>query len=189
MACPVLVFRSEVHSPFPCDRSQLLVQNPPHWQFHSTSTAFPVRYLNCLNSSEEGPSTPASDQDEDCREAEVTACTLASDIKQRTALYKARTDTLTESSGRIIGCRRGGMIVDSLSLCYRNELILAPMVRVGTLPMRLLALDYGADIVYCEDNFLLSTLKKNETSKIAISMGLQPAFSSLISEGTTCWEL
>lgn len=40
--------------------------------------------------------------------------------------------------------------MDSLSLCYRNELILAPMVRVGTLPMRLLALDYGADIVYCE---------------------------------------
>uniref|UniRef100_A0A8C5FHW7 Dihydrouridine synthase 2 n=1 Tax=Gadus morhua TaxID=8049 RepID=A0A8C5FHW7_GADMO len=28
---------------------------------------------------------------------------------------------------------------------------LAPMVRVGTLPMRLLALDYGADIVYCEE--------------------------------------
>uniref|UniRef100_A0A2K5CNQ8 Dihydrouridine synthase 2 n=1 Tax=Aotus nancymaae TaxID=37293 RepID=A0A2K5CNQ8_AOTNA len=42
------------------------------------------------------------------------------------------------------------MIVNSLSLCYHNKLILAPMVRVGTLPMRLLALDYGADIVYCE---------------------------------------
>ncbi|XP_078067039.1 tRNA-dihydrouridine(20) synthase [NAD(P)+]-like isoform X2 [Mustelus asterias] len=36
-------------------------------------------------------------------------------------------------------------------LCYRNKMILAPMVRVGTLPMRLLALDYGADIVYCEE--------------------------------------
>jgi len=33
---------------------------------------------------------------------------------------------------------------------YRNKLILAPMVRIGTLPLRLLALDYGADIVYCE---------------------------------------
>ncbi|KAB0382915.1 hypothetical protein FD755_004832, partial [Muntiacus reevesi] len=43
------------------------------------------------------------------------------------------------------------MIVNSLSLCYHNKLILAPMVRVGTLPMRLLALDYGADIVYCEE--------------------------------------
>lgn len=35
-------------------------------------------------------------------------------------------------------------------LCFRNITALAPMVRVGTLPMRLLALDYGADIVYCE---------------------------------------
>lgn len=34
---------------------------------------------------------------------------------------------------------------------YSNKLILAPMVRVGTLPMRLLALRYGADIVYGEE--------------------------------------
>ena len=33
---------------------------------------------------------------------------------------------------------------------YTNQLILAPMVRIGTLPMRLLALRYGADLVYCE---------------------------------------
>ena len=33
---------------------------------------------------------------------------------------------------------------------YIGKTILAPMVRVGTLPMRLLALDYGADIVYTE---------------------------------------
>ncbi|XP_059713113.1 tRNA-dihydrouridine(20) synthase [NAD(P)+]-like isoform X1 [Haemorhous mexicanus] len=36
-------------------------------------------------------------------------------------------------------------------LCFKGKKILAPMVRVGTLPMRLLALDYGADIVYCEE--------------------------------------
>ena len=35
-------------------------------------------------------------------------------------------------------------------LDYTNKVILAPMVRVCTLPMRLLALEYGADIVYCE---------------------------------------
>ena len=35
-------------------------------------------------------------------------------------------------------------------LTYANKVILAPMVRIGTLPARLLALDYGADIVYCE---------------------------------------
>ncbi|XP_061100919.1 tRNA-dihydrouridine(20) synthase [NAD(P)+]-like isoform X2 [Conger conger] len=36
-------------------------------------------------------------------------------------------------------------------LCFCNKTALAPMVRVGTLPMRLLALDYGADLVYCEE--------------------------------------
>ncbi|KAM8776606.1 tRNA-dihydrouridine(20) synthase [NAD(P)+]-like isoform 2-T4 [Rhynchonycteris naso] len=51
------------------------------------------------------------------------------------------------------------MIVNNLSLCYHNKLILAPMVRVGTLPMRLLALDYGADIVYCEELIDLKMLQ------------------------------
>lgn len=37
------------------------------------------------------------------------------------------------------------------SFDYKNKVILAPMVRAGTLPLRLLALDYGADIVYCEE--------------------------------------
>ncbi|RAL50604.1 hypothetical protein DM860_014546 [Cuscuta australis] len=34
---------------------------------------------------------------------------------------------------------------------YRNKLVLAPMVRVGTLPFRLMAVDYGADIAYGEE--------------------------------------
>lgn len=34
---------------------------------------------------------------------------------------------------------------------FRDKLILAPMVRAGTLPLRLLALKYGADIVYGEE--------------------------------------
>lgn len=37
------------------------------------------------------------------------------------------------------------------SIDYRNKIILAPMVRIGTLPMRLLALHYGADLVYTEE--------------------------------------
>lgn len=37
------------------------------------------------------------------------------------------------------------------ALSFAHKTVLAPMVRVGTLPMRLLALDYGADIVYCEE--------------------------------------
>uniref|UniRef100_A0A6F9DC03 tRNA-dihydrouridine(20) synthase [NAD(P)+]-like n=1 Tax=Phallusia mammillata TaxID=59560 RepID=A0A6F9DC03_9ASCI len=36
-------------------------------------------------------------------------------------------------------------------LSYRNKNILAPMVRIGRLPTRLLALQYGADIIYSEE--------------------------------------
>ncbi|XP_041375440.1 tRNA-dihydrouridine(20) synthase [NAD(P)+]-like [Gigantopelta aegis] len=34
---------------------------------------------------------------------------------------------------------------------YTNKKILAPMVRISSLPMRLLSLEYGADLVYCEE--------------------------------------
>ncbi|XP_066019028.1 tRNA-dihydrouridine(20) synthase [NAD(P)+]-like isoform X2 [Pocillopora verrucosa] len=46
-----------------------------------------------------------------------------------------------------------------MSLCYKGKVILAPMVRVGTLPMRLLALKYGADIVYAEEIIDFKILK------------------------------
>ena len=35
-------------------------------------------------------------------------------------------------------------------LDYRGKVVLAPMVRVGELPTRLLALKYGADLVWGE---------------------------------------
>src|SRR3569832_1566013 len=44
---------------------------------------------------------------------------------------------------------------------YRNKIILAPMVRVGTLPFRLLALDYGADLVYTDVSIFVFTLYKS----------------------------
>ena len=34
---------------------------------------------------------------------------------------------------------------------YRGKNILAPMVRIGTLASRVLALEYGADLVYSEE--------------------------------------
>ena len=40
---------------------------------------------------------------------------------------------------------------ESPRLDYRNKMILAPMVKIGTLPFRLLSLEYGADIVYTEE--------------------------------------
>ena len=53
-------------------------------------------------------------------------------------------------------------------LDYRNKLILAPMVRVGTLPMRLLALDYGADIVYCEVRWLPKHRQKKTRRELCV---------------------
>lgn len=54
-------------------------------------------------------------------------------------------------------------------LCYENKFILAPMVRIGTLPMRLLALRYGADIVYTEElidwKFMRSKRRVNDILK------------------------
>lgn len=35
-------------------------------------------------------------------------------------------------------------------ISYENKNILAPMVRIGTLPARLLSLRHGADIAYTE---------------------------------------
>lgn len=64
-------------------------------------------------------------------------------------------------------------------LDYDGKLILAPMVRIGTLPMRLLALDYGADIVYTEeliDRKLLRSIRR-ENGKIPF---LQPATGKFI---------
>ena len=36
-------------------------------------------------------------------------------------------------------------------LNYENKMIMAPMVKIGTTPARLVALEYGADIVYTEE--------------------------------------
>lgn len=51
-----------------------------------------------------------------------------------------------------------------MALCYQGKKILAPMVRVGTLPMRLLALKYGADIVYAEEIIDFKILKTTRNS-------------------------
>ena len=54
----------------------------------------------------------------------------------------------------------------SKKLDYVGKMILAPMVKIGTLPTRLLALDYGADLVYTEEiidfRLLKSTRIENE---------------------------
>jgi hypothetical protein len=41
--------------------------------------------------------------------------------------------------------------IETASVTFRDVVVLAPMVRVSTLPLRLLALDYGADLVWTEE--------------------------------------
>ena len=57
---------------------------------------------------------------------------------------------------------------------YRNKIILAPMVRIGTLPTRLLAIDCGADLVYSEEiiDWRLLRCKRLENSKFLFVTGL-----------------
>jgi tRNA-dihydrouridine synthase len=56
-----------------------------------------------------------------------------------------------ESGGIALGFASAMVRSSSSSTRYQNVVALAPMVRVGTLPMRLLALRYGADLVYTEE--------------------------------------
>ncbi|WKX88868.1 hypothetical protein Q1695_008481 [Nippostrongylus brasiliensis] len=54
------------------------------------------------------------------------------------------------------------MGVDDGSALYANKIIMAPMVRAGRTPLRLLALKYGADLCYTEeivDQKLLSSTR------------------------------
>lgn len=47
---------------------------------------------------------------------------------------------------------------------YKNAIIVAPMVRVCTLPFRLLAIDYGVDLIYTEETIdfkMLRSVKKD----------------------------
>ena len=53
-------------------------------------------------------------------------------------------------------------------MTYEGKVILAPMVRIGTMPTRLLALKYGADIVYAEvrRDILLCHIRKQHIYNI-----------------------
>lgn len=53
-------------------------------------------------------------------------------------------------------------------MTYEGKVILAPMVRIGTMPTRLLALKYGADIVYAEvrRDILLCHIRKQHNYNI-----------------------
>ncbi|KAK4524066.1 hypothetical protein GAYE_SCF01G1965 [Galdieria yellowstonensis] len=73
-------------------------------------------------------------------------------------------------------------MMNDVAASGREKKILAPMVRVGTLPMRLLALEYGADLVYSEEiidrNFLDSYTRDKYEIKEWISNKTQLSFFS-----------
>ncbi|XP_013404465.1 tRNA-dihydrouridine(20) synthase [NAD(P)+]-like isoform X1 [Lingula anatina] len=54
------------------------------------------------------------------------------------------------------------------SLDYRGKIILAPMVRIGALPKRLLALEYGADLVYSEEIIDFKILKCKRVENVLL---------------------
>lgn len=54
-------------------------------------------------------------------------------------------------SGGPLGSEQAPRMADRVAISYENKAILAPMVRAGTLPLRMLARKYGADICYGEE--------------------------------------
>ena len=48
-----------------------------------------------------------------------------------------------------------------VELDHRGKMILAPMVKIGRLPFRLLALEMGADIVYTEEIIDFRLIRSN----------------------------
>ncbi|XP_063706339.1 tRNA-dihydrouridine(20) synthase [NAD(P)+]-like [Culicoides brevitarsis] len=86
---------------------------------------------------------------------------------------------------------------------YENKVILAPMVRIGTLPTRVLSLRYGADLVYTEElidfkllkcirrqNEALNTIDYVETTDGSLVLRICPEEQSrlIVQMGTACAE-
>ncbi|KAF4123527.1 tRNA-dihydrouridine synthase 2 [Geosmithia morbida] len=70
---------------------------------------------------------------------------------------------------RVMGTNINKVPIPPRGVDYRGKIVLAPMVRSGELPSRLLALKYGADLVWSPetvDKALIGTTRRfNETSK------------------------
>lgn len=57
-------------------------------------------------------------------------------------------ETVAKMSPEIIAKTAKKVPIPARGVDYRGKVVLAPMVRSGELPMRLLALHYGADLVW-----------------------------------------
>jgi tRNA-dihydrouridine synthase 2 len=58
--------------------------------------------------------------------------------------------------------------INNSKLWFKNGFLLAPMVRLGTTPFRLLALRHGADVVFTEEiiSFKLANCDRVENKKL-----------------------
>lgn len=76
--------------------------------------------------------------------------------------YNTRKSQTTTIQRAILRTQMAVQTLGSPIVDYQHKLILAPMVRVGILPFRALAREYGADVVYSEeivDKKLLSSTR------------------------------
>lgn len=119
-------------------RSHILYSSPNSWQRSQLYSTTAIRTQELVVTMVEEQTVPT--MPDSIENTQTDASTAESQV----------TDVRSDSSGV---CADGTVtpVSPRPRLDYRNKNILAPMVRVGTLPMRLLALHYGADIVYTEE--------------------------------------
>lgn len=63
---------------------------------------------------------------------------------------------------------------------YSGKVVVAPMVRVCTLPFRLMAIDYGVDLVYTEETIDFKMLRsiRRDNGKYVLKFALLISFYS-----------
>ncbi|KAL6960817.1 Ubiquitin carboxyl-terminal hydrolase 26 [Sarracenia purpurea var. burkii] len=66
-----------------------------------------------------------------------------------------------------------------MDIDYKHKLVLAPMVRVGTLPLRLLSAKYGADITYGEEIIDHKLIKCERRINVVESFLVCPRFLAM----------
>eukprot|EP00158_Paraphelidium_tribonemae_P008346 Partr_v1_DN28557_c3_g1_i3_m73483 putative Catalyzes the synthesis of dihydrouridine, a modified base found in the D-loop of most tRNAs (By similarity) len=138
--------RQDHHLPFREDvEAHRQCRGEGHLRYHAVDRRLPHI------AAEEGPhrlSREAEDRrrqsEEDRRNHRVKDMdALEADIDRPPLSQKSKYKNLVKMLSRALELPRGQV--------YANKVMLAPMVRIGLMPMRLSALDYGADLVYTDE--------------------------------------
>mmetsp|Transcript_7896 Transcript_7896/g.24375 ORF Transcript_7896/g.24375 Transcript_7896/m.24375 type:complete len:409 (+) Transcript_7896:47-1273(+) len=67
------------------------------------------------------------------------------------SVYSSSLKTKAWQAPSVLFSMAEGVVGSSSELDFRNKVVLAPMVRMGTLPLRMLARQHGADMVWTEE--------------------------------------